>query len=166
MITNIFYSELTYLVLSFLLTILIIAKFVWKRLVLTLESKVNSIRSTLDSLEKQKQEAEQEIERLKEEVSSYTILAEKRLEEAQIEAKKISEKYSKIIENVVDQKQQEYKETISKIKAGLVARLQNKIIQLIEQELKNKMKETKSNREIQDINIKNSLKMIENWMEK
>ena len=106
MLREIFESELTYLVLSFALTVIIIAKFVWGKFVGSLQSKVDSIRLSINNLERQKREAAKQIEKLKLEIIEHTKLAEKKVAYAQKKKKKISEKYSKIIEEVLNNKQE------------------------------------------------------------
>ncbi|MDR3031350.1 MAG: ATP synthase F0 subunit B [Holosporales bacterium] len=165
-VTSIFYDVHTYLIISFILTIFLIFKFAWGKITQSLQAKIDSVRSLIDSLEKQKKDAEEQMEILKRDLEEYKKIAETSVFNAQAEAKRISEKSYIIVESIISQKQEEYKEVISKIKDSFSIELQNRIIKLIKKELIKKMKESKDDREIQNISINNSTKMIEDIVER
>ncbi|GHT88583.1 hypothetical protein FACS1894113_1330 [Alphaproteobacteria bacterium] len=162
---SIFLDIHTYIILSFVIMLVAVFKFGWKKVSDNLQNRIDSVKNLLSDLEIKKQNSLEEIQKLQQEIAKANEILSKSVQEANEEAEEISEKVASSVEELISKKQKEYTEVITKIKASMLIELQSKIVGLIEKELMKKMSELQNDREIQDINIDNSLRMFEKYIE-
>lgn len=155
----------TYLLISFITTIIILFKYFYKKLDNSLEKDVNSIRETLAELENKKIEASNQVELLKQELLETENNISKAVAEAEQKAKEIIETSNKNIAKILEQKQKEYDIALEKIETSFSIELKNKFVTLILQALEEKIKEGQTSREFQNSLIENSIKRLEQLIE-
>ena len=163
---NVFQDVHTYLIISFVLMIVLLFKKGYKKLDDGLAKNVNDIKDKMSNLETRKREMNEQLENLRKELDDANSNIDKAVTKAEDKAKKMIEKAGSEINDIVQKKQKEYENTIERIRSGLSIELQNKIINLVVKDLAKKLQDVESNREIQNIGIENSTKMLEELVEK
>ena len=141
-------------------------KYSYKKLISGIENKVEEVKNTISSLEIRKKMAEEQIKKLKQELNEANESMGKAIVNAEEESRKIIEKSGETISSVIELKEKEYKETIEKVKSSLSAELQNKIVDLVIKSLVERLDKEHDNREFQNINIDNSIKMLDELVER
>ena len=163
---SIFQNIHMYLVISFVVMLVFLFKFGYRKLDNQLSKDIENIRSTLSDLESKKIEANDQIKQLKQELQVANDNIIKAISNAEQKAKEITENSNKNIEKILKEKQSEYDASLKKIEQGYLIELKNKLVSLILKDLEEKLKEGKSSREFQNNLIENSIKNLENLVEK
>ena len=163
---NIISSVNTYLVISFLLTIWVIAKYAYKKIDEKLSNDVKNIKDLLSGLEKTKIDSEKQIVYLKQELAEANEHIIKAMNEAEQTAKAITEKSNQEISRIIEAKQEEYDHAVQKMRKSLSVEMQNKLVDAVIRELLNKLNEAKEDRDFQNSSIEKSLRMLEELAEK
>lgn len=163
---SIFQNIHTYLVISFVVMLVFLFKFGYRKLDNQLNKDIENIKSTLSDLESKKIEANDQINQLKQELQTANDNILKAISNAEQKAKEITENSNKNIEKILKEKQSEYDASLKKIEQGYLIELKNKLVSLILKDLEEKLKEGKSSRELQNDLIENSIENLENLVEK
>ena len=162
-----FWSDIHfYLVISFILTVFFLFKYTHKKISDGLQIKIDDIKNAISSVEKRKKDAEDKLSKLKQDILEVNDDVEKAIAAAEAEAKKIMERSGDMIASVIIQKEVEYKEVVSKIRSSLSIELQNKIVDLVISNLEKSWSDSENDRDLHNINIENSTKMLEKLIEK
>ena len=162
-----FWSDIHfYLVVSFILTVFFLFKYTHKKISDGLQAKIDDVKNAISSVEKRKKDAEDKLSKLKQDVAEVNDSFEKAIAAAEVEAKKIMERSGDVIASVIIQKELEYKEVVNKIRSSLSIELQNKIVDLAISNLEKSWRESENDRELHNINIENSVDMLEKLVEK
>ncbi len=158
---SIFQNIHTYLVVSFVVMFIFLFKFGYKKFNSLLNRDIENIKSTLNNLESKKIEANDQINQLKLELQTANDNIQKSISNAERKAKEITENSNKNIEKILKDKQSEYDASLQRIEQGYLVELKNKLVYLILNDLKKKLKEGKTSRELQNDLIENSIKNLE-----
>jgi F0F1-type ATP synthase membrane subunit b/b' len=126
-----------------------------------LEKGINDIKNSIEELEERKLTTERHLENLRREMEEVTQSIEKAVQEAEDEAKRITEQSAILISNAIEQKQDEYKREIEKIRTGLYSELQRRVSELIIKEIGHKLQDAKIDRNFQNIGIDNAITKLE-----
>ncbi|MDR1365408.1 MAG: hypothetical protein LBJ42_02375 [Holosporales bacterium] len=151
----------TYLILSFIGMLAILWKLAYRKVASSLNCEIDSIRTKISSLETRRKEAELQIKNLGASLEEATGEMEKSIAIAEEEARKITEKSTAKVAAIIAAKQKEYHSSIEKIRAGVMAELHNKIVELVINKLSEKLRESGNDRANQDRAIDVSTRMIE-----
>lgn len=155
----------TYLAMSFLFMLFVVFKKFYETIGRALDGRGRVIRRAIDSVEKRKNVAEEEIEQLTKTIEDVEEAAEKIVLDAEKESTKIIDIAEEKIKVATALKEKEYQATILKIKNKLLLELQNKIIYLSVKLSARKIAELKNNRSLLNKDIDNSTAMLEKLAE-
>lgn len=163
---SIFQNVHTYLVISFIVMLVFLFKFGYKKLDNRLNEDIENIKFTLNDLERKKLESNEEINHLKRELQDANDSISKAILRAEQKAKEITENSNKNIEEVLKDKQAEYEAIRKRIEQSFLVDLKNKLVSLILKDLEERIKETQDSREFQNDLIENSIEHLENLVKK
>lgn len=163
---SIFQNVHTYLVISFIVMLVFLFKFGYKKLDNRLNEDIENIKFTLNDLERKKLESNEEINHLKRELQDANDSISKAILRAEQKAKEITENSNKNIEEVLKDKQAEYEAIRKRIEQSFLVDLKNKLVSLILKDLEKRIKETQDSREFQNDLIENSIEHLENLVKK
>ncbi|MDO4974900.1 MAG: ATP synthase F0 subunit B [Alphaproteobacteria bacterium] len=156
----------TYLVISFVVMLIALFKFGYKKLDNQLNKGIENIKFTLNDLESKKIAANEQIIQLKKELQIVNDEVSEAISKAEQTAKEITEKSNKDIEQILKNKQAEYDMALKRIEQGFLVELKNKLVSLILNDLEKKLKEGKESRELQNDLIENSIENLETLVTK
>lgn len=156
----------TYLVISFVVMLIALFKFGYKKLDNQLNKGIENIKFTLNDLESKKIAANEQIIQLKKELQIVNDEVSEAISKAEQTAKEITEKSNKDIEQILKNKQTEYDMALKRIEQGFLVELKNKLVSLILNDLEKKLKEGKNSREFQNDLIENSIENLETLVTK
>lgn len=156
----------TYLVISFVVMLIALFKFGYKKLDNQLNKGIENIKFTLNDLESKKIAANEQIIQLKKELQIVNDEVSEAISKAEQTAKEITEKSNKDIEQILKNKQTEYDIALKRIEQGFLVELKNKLVSLILNDLEKKLKEGKESRELQNDLIENSIENLETLVTK
>ncbi|MDR0640249.1 MAG: hypothetical protein LBF65_00720 [Holosporales bacterium] len=151
----------TYLIISFVAMCVLLFKVLYKKCQIELEKSIEDVKNSIEDLEKRKLTTERHLEHLRQELEEARQNVDKAVQEAEIEAKRITEKSAISITKAIERKQEDYQKEIEKIRTGLYSELQIRMSELIIKEIENRLKEFKTNREFQNTGINNAIKRLE-----
>ncbi len=163
---SIFQNIHTYLVISFVVMLVFLFKFGYRKLDSQLNKDIENIKFTLNDLETKKIEANDQINQLKQELQTANDNILKAISKAEQKAKEITENSNKNIEEILKNKQAEYDAALRRIEQGFLVELKNKLVYLILKNLEEKLKEGKTSRELQNDLIENSIENLETLVAK
>lgn len=146
--------------------ILLLFKSGYKQISLKLQKKIDNINDTIFGIVKSKKEAEEKIININLSLEDAKEMAEKIVLNAECEAEKIFEQSERKLSIFLKQKEKEHQENMKKIHQKLLIDLQNRIISYAAQGVKTKFQDAKEDREIQNIDIENTAKMLEELAKK
>ena len=158
---NIIANVHTYLIISFLVTIWLIAKFIYHKLDDKLSKDVEDIKDLLENLEQTKLDSEKQIKNLKAELSVANEQVAKSIAEAERQANDMTEKSNREISDLIAKKQIEYEQAVLKMKSSINVEMQNKLVDAVIKEFIKKLKESREDRDFQNAAIDRSLDMLE-----
>lgn len=156
----------TYLVISFVVMLIALFKFGYKKLDNQLNKGIENIKFTLNDLESKKIAANEQIIQLKKELQIVNDEVSEAISKAEQTAKEITEKSNKDIEQILKNKQAEYDMALKRIEQGFLVELKNKLVSLILNDLEKKLREGKESRELQNDLIENSIENLETLVTK
>lgn len=163
---SIFQNVHTYLVISFIVMLVFLFKFGYRKLDNRLNEDIENIKFTLNDLERKKLESNEEINHLKRELQDANDSISKAISKAEQKAKEITENSNKNIEEILKNKQTEYESIRERIEQSFLVDLKNKLVSLILKDLEKRIKETQGSREFQNDLIENSIEHLENLVKK
>jgi len=163
---SIFQNVHTYLVISFIVMLVFLFKFGYRKLDNRLNEDIENIKFTLNDLERKKLESNEEINHLKRDLQDANDSISKAISKAEQKAKEITENSNKNIEEILKNKQTEYESIRKRIEQSFLVDLKNKLVSLILKDLEKRIKETQGSREFQNDLIENSIEHLENLVKK
>lgn len=163
---SIFREVHTYLAISFIVMIVLLFKFGYKKIDNKLNEDIKNIKLNLNDLERRKAESNEEIVRLKQELQDANNSILQAVSKAEQKAKEITENSNKNIEKALKDKQADYEVIRKRIEQSFLVDLKNKLVSLILKDLEKKIKESKDSREFQNDLIENSIEHLENLVKK
>jgi F0F1-type ATP synthase membrane subunit b/b' len=158
---NILQDVHTYLIISFIGTVVVLWKLAYGKVRDSLDREVEDVRSRISALELRKKETELQLKQLSIDLDGTAAEIEKSLAAAEEEARKITEKSTAKIAAIMGTKQKEYDMAVAKIRAGLMAELHNKVVSLVMASLSERLKKSHDDRKLQNNAIDVSMRMLE-----
>ena len=163
---SVFQDIHTYLALSFVLMLVFVFKFFYKKLDKQLENEVNQVRQSVENIEVSKKDISREIRGLQLELQNANEHMAKSIKDAENKARELAESSNKDVENAIERKQREYNAALAQIRSGLSVELKNKMVGFVLEDLKNKLRSKQDSRDFQNFLIQNSIKSIESLTRK
>lgn len=163
---SIFQEVHTYLAISFIVMIVLLIKFGYKKIDNKLNEDIKNIKFNLNDLERLKTESNEEIIRLKQELHEVNDSILQAVSKAEQKANEITENSNKNIEKALRDKQADYEAIHKRIEQSFLVDLKNKLVSLILKDLEKKIKESKDSREFQNDLIENSIEHLEDLVKK
>ncbi len=158
---NLFGDIHTYLVISFLLMVFLIYKYAYNRIMSFIQSKISEIENSISVAENRKDQAENQLADTEKSVLKINENREAILRKTQLKAEEIISSSNQSAQQIVEQKEREYTYSIQKIKNGLFLEIQKRIVSLSSDELIRIIHAKKNKREMHNIAIEQSIKMLE-----
>lgn len=163
---SIFQEVHTYLAISFIVMIVLLIKFGYKKIDNKLNEDIKNIKFNLNDLGRLKTESNEEIIRLKQELHEVNNSILQAVSKAEQKANEITENSNKNIEKALRDKQADYEAIHKRIEQSFLVDLKNKLVSLILKDLEKKIKESKDSREFQNDLIENSIEHLEDLVKK
>ncbi len=157
---NIFYDVHTYLILSFVGMIFLIAKYAFKRVNVLLDSSVDSIRSKVEDLKQKKSELEQRLKKSDSEIEKVQVRVNKKVLEAEDKASEIYAKSLEDLEIETVNLKHLYKSNLEKLLRNTDMELQQKVSNLIIQSIRSRMQANLMDRDMQNQLIERSIDIL------
>ena len=150
----------TYLIISFLLMLVLLHKMAYKKFQSYLESKINNVSKTISDAENTKINSDRELlEKISEkETASENI--EKITEKSREECESIAHILNSKLENLVEYKNNEYKQIIKKLQNSANSEIHSMLVNIAVEKTIKKITEDSNSQVYHNNAIENSLKML------
>jgi F0F1-type ATP synthase membrane subunit b/b' len=127
----------------------------------SLEEGIDEVRSSIENIERRREEVVMELNGLRRAVEDAKQNAEMMIQEAEMKAKKITDQSAELISNALERQQIEYDKEVEQIKIRLYAELHHRISDMVIREIKKKVNEIKTDRNFQNAGIDVAIKNLE-----
>ncbi|MDR1034529.1 MAG: ATP synthase F0 subunit B [Holosporales bacterium] len=158
---ELFQGVYTYLVISFVLMCFLLFKFTYKKVQSSLEGNVTEVRRSIEGIEKRRADTILKISEAKYALEVAKRQAEAVIQEAEDQAKKITNQSTDIISRAVEQKQREYDKELAQIKIGLYSEMHHKISEMIIKEIERKIHTVKMKGAFQNGTIDDAIEALD-----
>jgi F0F1-type ATP synthase membrane subunit b/b' len=125
-----------------------------------LRKKIDTISNLINSVEDRKKSAENEFFALEKAIKEATEEANVAVQNAEKKAENILRSSEKSMGTIIEQKQKEYKEAMSKIKSSMFLEIKDQIVALIVKDAVEILNSKKINRETHNTAIEKSIEML------
>ncbi|MDR1476349.1 MAG: ATP synthase F0 subunit B [Holosporales bacterium] len=158
---ELFRNVYTYLIISFGAMCILLFKFAYVKVQDGLKINIESIRESIEKLEKRRDKANAKYTEVQRELISAKQNVEKVIQEAEAEARRIVDQSADIIRRAIDQKRNEYDKEVEQVKSGLYSELHHKISDMVMKEIVKEVKEMQSDRNFQNAGIDAAIDKLE-----
>jgi F0F1-type ATP synthase membrane subunit b/b' len=157
---SIFYDIHTYLIISFVATLVILFKFGYSKLNAALDKGVNDVRDLVDGLESKKVKCEEAAETLDSELESARDNASEILHKAEKDARIFLDKSSLSADLEIARKNEELAADVKNVEDGLGAKFAKRCVSAVSSEFYKKISKISKDKDFQNSCFDKSIEMI------
>jgi F0F1-type ATP synthase membrane subunit b/b' len=139
----------------------VLFKFAYEKFQTGIEESIKEIRLSIEGLERRREEAILKLNETHRALEEAKNNAEKSIQEAEVQAKKITDQSAELISRAMEKKLAEYDKEIEQIKIRLYAELHHGISEMIMKEIKKKVISMKTDRDFHNVYINKAITAID-----